>query len=405
MSLLELVRLAISRLGTSRVRSFLTMLGIIIGVASVVALVSVGQGASTGITNRISSLGTNLLTINAGATFSGGVRSAAGSATTLTLDDAAAIGEVSGVAAVSPELSTSAFVVAGDLNTTTTVLGTTQDYPTVRAYELWQGSFLTDTSVEQALRVAVLGATTAEDLGLDASSIGSEITVGGIPFEVVGILQTKGSTGFSSGDDQVLIPVSTLKRYFTGTASTGVRSIGVSVATAKQMETVKAEITAVLEERHGISSTESDDFSIADQTQLLSTATSIFGLLTVLLAGVASISLIVGGIGIMNIMLVSVRERTREIGIRKAIGARSRDILLQFMVEALVLSILGGVIGVLVGLVASALIGALAGWGFVFNPLTLVVATVFSLVVGVLFGVWPARQAAKLNPIAALRFE
>ena len=405
MSLLELVRLAISRLGTSRVRSFLTMLGIIIGVASVVALVSVGQGASTGITNRISSLGTNLLTINAGATFSGGVRSAAGSATTLTLDDAAAIREVSGVAAVSPELSTQAFVVAGDLNTTTTVLGTTQDYPTVRAYELWQGSFLTDTSVEQALRVAVLGATTAEDLGVDASSIGSEITVGGIPFEVVGILQTKGSTGFSSGDDQVLIPVSTLKRYFTGTASTGVRSIGVSVATAEQMETVKAEITAVLEERHGISSTESDDFSIADQTQLLSTATSIFGLLTVLLAGVASISLIVGGIGIMNIMLVSVRERTREIGIRKAIGARSRDILLQFMVEALVLSILGGVIGVLVGLVASALIGALAGWGFVFNPLTLVVATVFSLVVGVLFGVWPARQAAKLNPIAALRFE
>jgi putative ABC transport system permease protein len=404
-SLLELVRLAISRLSTSRVRSALTMLGIIIGVASVVALVSVGQGASSGITSRINSLGTNLLTINAGSTFSGGVRNAAGSATTLTLQDAGAVKALAGVAAVSPELSSQKYVVAGTKNTTTTVLGTTQDYPTVRAYTLWQGSFLTDTAVEQSLRVAVLGATTADDLGLDKSSIGTEITVGGIPFQVVGILQAKGGASFQNGDDQVLIPVSTLKRYFTGTASSGVRSIGVSVATAGQMETVKADITALLEQRHNIASTASADFSVADQTQLLSTATSVFSLLTVLLAGVASISLIVGGIGIMNIMLVSVRERTREIGIRKAIGAKNRDILLQFLVEALVLSILGGLIGVVIGVVASAVIGALAGWGFTFNPITLVVATLFSLVVGVVFGVWPARQAARLDPITALRFE
>jgi putative ABC transport system permease protein len=405
MSLVELVRLAISRLGTSRVRSFLTMLGIVIGVASVVALVSVGQGASSGITNRISSLGTNLLTVNAGATFTGGARGAQGSATTLTLGDATAIGAVAGVAAISPELSTSKFVVAGDTNTTTTILGTTQDYPTVRAYELWQGSFLTDTSVEQELRVAVLGSTTADDLEIGASGIGSTITIGGIPFQVVGILQEKGGTGFTSGDDQVMIPVSTLKRYFTGSSSSGVRSIGVSVATAGEMSTVKAEITALLETRHEIGAGESDDFSVSDQTQLLSTATSIYGLLTILLAGVGSISLLVGGIGIMNIMLVSVRERTREIGIRKAIGARSRDILLQFLVEALVLSLLGGLVGIVVGLAASALIGALAGWGFSFNPVILVVATLFSLVVGVVFGVWPARQAARLNPIAALRFE
>jgi putative ABC transport system permease protein len=296
-------------------------------------------------------------------------------------------------------------VIAGSKNTTTTILGTSEAYPTVRAYSLWQGSFLTDTSVEQSLRVAVLGSTTADDLGLGASAIGTQVTIDGIPFEVVGILQTKGSSGFQSGDDQVLIPVSTLKRYFTGSSSSGVRSIGVSVATAAQMPVVKTAITALLEERHQIASGATDDFTVADQTQLLSTATSVFGLLTVLLAGVASISLVVGGIGIMNIMLVSVRERTREIGIRKAVGAKHRDILLQFLVEALVLSILGGLIGIVVGLVASAVIGAIAGWGFTFNPITLVVATLFSLVVGVVFGVWPARQAARLNPIAALRFE
>ena len=405
MRLTELVQLAISRLGTARIRSALTMLGIIIGVASVVALVAVGQGASSGITNRISSLGTNLLTINAGATFSGGVRQAAGSATTLTLDDATAISQLDGVAAVAPELSSSQTVIAGHENTTTTILGTTQDYPTVRAYDLWQGSFLTDTSVEQSLRVAVLGSTTADDLGLGAEDIGSTISIGGIPFQLVGILQAKGGTSFTSGDDQVLIPVSTLKQYFTGSASSGVRSIGVSVASADQTGAVKADVTALLEQRHDITAGESDDFSVADQTQLLATATSVYGLLTVLLAGVASISLIVGGIGIMNIMLVSVRERTREIGIRKAIGAQNRDILLQFLVEALVLSALGGLIGIVLGLVASALIGAIAGWGFTFNPLTLVVATAFSLAVGVVFGVWPARQAARLNPISALRFE
>jgi len=403
--LLELVGLALARLGTSRMRAALTMLGIVIGVGSVVALVAVGQGASSGITNRIESLGTNLLTVNAGASISTGTRGAAGSATTLTLDDATAIAKLSGVAAVAPQLSTSAFVVAGTSNTTTTVIGTTQDYPTVRAYTVWQGRFLTDTSVESELRVAVLGATTAEDLGLDASAVGTDITIGGIPFQVAGILQAKGGTGMDNPDDEILIPVSTMKRYFTGSSSSGVRSIGVSVSTATQMTAVKAAITATLEDRHTIAASASDDFTVADQTQLLSTATSVYGLLTVLLAGVASISLVVGGIGIMNIMLVSVRERTREIGIRKAIGARSRDILLQFLIEALVLSLLGGLIGIVVGLAASGVIGALAGWGFVFNPLTLVAATGFSLVVGVVFGVWPARQAAGLDPIVALRFE
>jgi putative ABC transport system permease protein len=395
-SLAELLRLSLSRLRTSRLRAALTMLGVIIGVASVVALVGVGQGTTSEITTRLSGLGTNLLTISP---------SGAGNATstTLTLDDAAAIAELASVAAVAPELSTSATVKAGTESTTTTILGTTSAYPAVRAYEIWQGTFLTDASVENELRVAVLGATVATDLGLDADSLGSEITIAGLPFRVIGILQAKGGTGFQDPDDQVMVPVGTVQKYFIG--GDGVRSIGVSAAGADQMEAAGAEITALLTERHDLSATDTADFNVFNQTQLLEAASSISGTLTLLLGGIASISLVVGGIGIMNIMLVSVRERTREIGIRKAVGARDRDILLQFLVEALTLSLLGGLSGIVVGLAASALIGQLAGWGFAFNPATVAVAVLFSLAVGVVFGVWPARQAARLDPISALRYE
>ncbi len=403
MSPRELIRLALGRLGTSRLRSILTMLGVIIGVASVVALVSVGQGATSGITSRLQGLGTNLLTVNPGSSTSSFTRGAAGSATTLTLDDATALGKLAGVAAVAPERSTQALVVAGRQNTTTSIVGTTADYAMVRAYTVWQGSFLTTPAVDAGLRVAVLGATTADDLGLDATAVGSTISIGGLPFQVVGILQPKGSTGPFSQDDQVLIPITTVDHHFLSGDS--VRSIGVSVATADQVDQVTAEIDSTLRTRHGLSATATADFTIADQAQLLETVGSVTGLLTILLAGIASISLIVGGIGIMNIMLVSVRERTREIGIRKAVGARGRDILAQFLVEALTLSVLGGLIGIVAGVAVSALIGAIAGWGFVFNPVTIVVAVAFSLLVGVVFGVWPARTAARLDPIAALRYE
>ena len=292
--------------------------------------------------------------------------------------------------------------MAGDENTTTSVVGTTADYLAVRTYEMWQGSFLTDVANQESLRVAVLGSTTADDLGLGKDALGTDILVGGFPFRVVGILQAKGTSGGSSADDQVLIPISTAQRYFV--AGTNVRSIAVSVASADAINLAKARLTALLQERHGSNGT-NDDFSIADQAQLLDTFSSVTGLLTLLLAGIASISLVVGGIGIMNIMLVSVRERTREIGIRKAIGARGSDILLQFLIEALVLSLAGGLIGIIVGVAASAAIAAIAGWGFSFSPLTVVVAVAFSLVVGVVFGVWPARQAARLDPITALRYE
>jgi putative ABC transport system permease protein len=392
MSILELLRLAFSRLRTSRLRAALTMLGVIIGVASVVALVGVGQGTTTNITNRLNSLGTNLLTI-----------SPSGGASTLTLADSDAIAKLDGVAAVAPEISTSQTVKAGDKDTTTTVVGTTASYPQVRAYDIWQGTFLTDPAVDLDLRVAVLGATTADDLGLTQYDLGTTITVGGIPFTVIGILQPKGGSGFNDPDDQVLVPVGVVQKYVVGNDE--VRTIGVSVADPSQMTTTSDAISALLRDRHDLASTDDDDFSVFDQTQLLEAASSISGTLTLLLGGIASISLVVGGIGIMNIMLVSVRERTREIGIRKAIGARGRDILAQFLVEALTLSLLGGLIGIVVGLLVSAGIGQLAGWGFTFSPGTVAVAVFFSLMVGVVFGVWPARQAARLDPITALRYE
>ena len=396
MRILELIRLAFSRLRTGRLRAALTMLGVIIGVASVVALVGVGQGTTSSITQRLSSLGTNLLTISA-AGANGGASS------TLTSEDATAIRAIDGVAGVAPESQTQAVVGADGETTTTSIIGTTADYASVRAYDVWQGSFLTDTSVEQDLRVAVLGATTADDLKLDASSIGSQITIGGLPFRLIGILQPKGGAGFQDPDDQVMVPIGILSKYFV--AGDDVRTIGVSVADQAQMTGVQAEITTLLRSRHDLAATDDDDFSIFDQSQLLQTANAISGTLTLLLGGIASISLIVGGIGIMNIMLVSVRERTREIGIRKAVGARRRDILAQFLIEALTLSGLGGLIGIAVGLTVSALISRVGNITFAFSPTTLAVAFLFSLVVGIVFGVWPARQAARLDPISALRYE
>ena len=395
MSALELVRLALSRLRTARVRAALTMLGVIIGVASVVALVSVGRGTTSQITSRLSALGTNLLTINA--------TGRNGTSTTLTLDDANAIAQIDTVAAVAPEVQTQQVVAVGRTTTTTSIVGTSAAYASVRAYEVWQGTFLTDTSVDSSLRVAVLGATVANALSLDASAIGTQVPIGGLSFQVIGILQPKGGSGFQDPDNEVLVPVGAVQKYFVG--GNQVRTIGVSVASPDAIQSTRDAITSLLRTRHGIATTASDDFSIFDQAQLLSTATSISGTLTLLLGGIASISLLVGGIGIMNIMLVSVRERTREIGIRKALGAKARDILSQFLIEALTLSLIGGLIGIAVGLAVSALIGRIAGWGFSIDPGTMAIATLFSLVVGVVFGVWPARQAARLDPIAALRYE
>jgi putative ABC transport system permease protein len=392
MSPLELVRLAFSRLRTSRVRAALTMLGVIIGVASVVALVGVGQGTTSGITSRLAGLGTNLLTINPRSGSAG-----------LTLADVSAVAALPNIAAVAPELQRSGTVVSGRETTTTSVIGTNASYPQVRAYEVWQGTFLTDVSVADKLRVVVLGATVADNLKLGADAVGTAVTINGLPFRVIGILQPKGGTGAQDPDDQVMVPIGVVQKYFVGSGT--IRTIGISVASVDAMTEAKTAITTALYKQHNLASTATADFTILDQAQLLATATSIAGTLALLLGGIASISLVVGGIGIMNIMLVSVRERTREIGIRKAVGARGRDILAQFLIEALTLSLLGGLIGVVLGLGISALIGQIAGWGFAFSPTIVAVALLFSLAVGIVFGVWPARQAARLDPISALRWE
>jgi putative ABC transport system permease protein len=397
----DLLQLALGRLGTGKLRTGLTMLGIIIGVASVVALVSVAQGATKGISDRLNALGTNLITVNPGFSRTALTRGSFGSATTLTLGDAVAISQLDGVAAVAPQLTTSKLVIAGSENETVRVIGTTPAYGSVFAYSLWTGAFLNQASVDHNLRVAVIGATTADNLGLDETSIGSTIHIGGLPFQLVGILQSKGGTG--TEDDLVLVPISTSRELFVGSDS--VSSVGLSATSQNDIDYVSAEITALLRQRHGLAGSASDDFSISTQAQLLGTVGSVSDVLTLLLAGIASISLLVGGIGIMNIMLVSVRERTREIGIRKAIGARGRDVLAQFLVEALALSLAGGMIGIALGVIASFGIGVYAGWGFVFNPLTVFVAVGFSVLVGIVFGVWPASQAARLDPVVALRYE
>jgi putative ABC transport system permease protein len=398
----EMLRLALARLGSGRLRAALTMVGIAIGVASVVALVGIVQGATSSITTQLQGLGTNLISVTPGRLTFGATRGALGSVRSLTIDDAAAIDGLPGVAAVAPELGSQQLVIAGGQNETTSVVGTTSSFAEVRNWPLWSGAFFGDFAVDRTLRVAVLGTTAADTLGIGPDQIGSRITIGGLPFEVVGILQPKGGSGVFNQDDQVLIPISTARDLLVG--SKYVRTINVSATSPDQVALAESAITLTLRQRHG-TTPGNDDFSIFDQGQLLDILGTITGLLTTLLAGIASISLLVGGIGIMNIMLVSVRERTREIGIRKAIGAQNRDILLQFLIEALTLSILGGMIGLVVGVLASAAIGAYGGWGLVLSPVVPVVAIGFSLAVGVVFGVWPARQAARLDPIAALRYE
>jgi putative ABC transport system permease protein len=409
MTLVESVRIAARSLAANKLRSSLTMLGIVIGVGAVIALVSIGRGAQQSITSQIQSMGSNLLFVSPGATNEGGVRSAQGAAQTLTLPDAQALvdpANAPAVAAVAPELRSFGQAVAQGNNVNTQVVGVTPDYQVVRNLALHDGEFLAGGSALSA----VLGANVAAQLFPDGDPIGQSVRINNVPFRVMGVLEGLGGGGLGNQDDQILVPITTAQtRLGRGNFRGGntVSQINVQVVDAGRMDEAVEEIGAILRQRHH--ALYEDDFTIRSQQDLLATVTGVTNVLTLFLGGIAGIALVVGGIGIMNIMLVSVTERTREIGLRKALGARRRDILLQFMTEATILSVLGGLIGILIGIGVSRLMSGLTLGTSTLHPVVsldaIVLATVFSVAVGLFFGIYPASRAAALRPIEALRYE
>jgi putative ABC transport system permease protein len=382
------------------------MLGMIIGVAAVIAMVGIGNGATASITAQIQGLGSNLLTVSPGQSNAGGVRGGAGSLTTLTMTDVPKV-QAAGpaVKAVAPVSSTNAQVVLGSGNTSTSITGTTPDYQFIKNVSIATGRFITTADVDSNARVAVLGPTVVTDLMGDANAdiIGKNIKINNVPFQVIGVTTATGSTGFMSSDDMITAPISTVQERLIG--KTTLRSILISASSADDMQTAQDEITVVLEQAHKIPAGKPDDFTVQNQADILASMQGVTQTLTMLLGGIAGISLLVGGIGIMNIMLVSVTERTREIGIRKAIGAKSNDILLQFLIEAIVLSVLGGGIGIVLGTAGSGLIGTALKMSTSTSLTAVLVAFGFSGGIGIIFGVFPAKKAAAMDPIDALRFE
>ncbi len=413
MNLVESIRIAIRSLAANKLRSALTMLGIIIGVAAVIALMGVGRGASAAIDQQINSMGTNLLFVSPGSLNQSGVRTAQGTAQTLTYEDALALDDperLPAVAAVAPQVEAMGQVVYMGNNVNTRILGVTAAYSPVRNYTVQDGEFITDAHVQAKSSVVVLGANVAGTLFPDASPVGQTVRINNITFRVIGVLTAKGGSGMGNQDDQVIVPITTamarLSRSRMG-AGNVISQISVQVVDAQQMDAAVEQISAVLRERHNVRY--EDDFTIRSQQDMLESATAITDVLTLFLGGVAGISLLVGGIGIMNIMLVSVTERTREIGIRKAIGATRRNVLAQFLTEATILSVLGGLIGVVAGAGIARLISGLSVGTMTLQPViapdSIVLATAFSLAVGLFFGIYPAFRAASLNPIEALRYE
>ena len=407
--LAEAVPLAWESLAANRLRSLLTMLGVIIGIAAVIAMVTIGQGAQTQTVNQLKSLGSNLLYIQSGVATTGSPASqGAGSATTLTWEDAKAIASSSSaVAAVAPVLNRRAQVVQAERNTSTFVVGTTPDYVTVRDFLPLTGRFFNQEEVSRAARVAVLGQTVVDSLGLSGeSALQKTVRIQGEPFTVIGTLEYKGVTSFRDMDDQVMIPLTTMAGRIVGVnaiSGIAVDAISVSAKQPEMMEAAQFQIENLLRRRHRIIPPRQDDFIIRSQADLVSASASVANVFTALLGGSAAISLLVGGIGIMNIMLVSVSERTREIGIRRAIGARGSDILQQFLIESVVLSFTGGVAGITLGVLASLMINAAFGWKEGISMAAVAVSLMFCMVIGVFFGSYPARKAARLDPITALR--
>ena len=409
MNIIASMRVALQALIANKLRSGLTMLGIIIGVGAVIALVAVGAGAQAQVAERFESLGANMLTISPGVMFFRGISFGGASAASLTNDDVEAIVALSSsISAIAPEYSARNQQVAySGENYQTSVLGVTPSYLTVANWQIERGRFIESLDLTNRAKVVVLGATVVEELFGDfVDPLGKTVKINRQNYQVVGIMAAKGSTGFQSADDQVFIPLSTAQLRFGGAGNTSLGNISVQVVSADKMERAQAELAAILRASHGLTSSQADDFTIQNQTQIVETVQETMGTFTVLLGSIAAISLVVGGIGVMNIMLVSVTERTREIGIRKAVGAKRRDIMTQFLVEAIVLTFLGGLVGVLAGYGGAQLVTPLmGGTRAVVTPDSVIMALSVSIAVGLFFGLYPASRAAALHPIDALRYE
>ncbi len=414
MKLYRLLIEALESLNANKLRSILTVLGIVIGVAAVIAMLGIGRGAQASITSRIESMGTNLVYVTPGATSQGGVQSAAGSAGTLTLDDADALAELPNVSAVASVTNSFVQVVYSSNNTRTRLMGVTPGYQEVGSLTLEDGEFISEAAQNARSLVVVLGNQVAQDLfGSTAGVVGQKVRLNGQPYKVIGVLAAKGGTGFMNQDDQVFIPLSTALYRLVGGArfrgSSVISQITIKASDAKTVDQVVQEATRLMRERHETVEG-ADDFTITTQQDTLDAATQVSDTLTVFLGGIAGISLLVGGIGIMNIMLTTVTERTHEIGLRKAVGAKRQDILLQFLVESMVLSLLGGLIGVALGWGASQMMGQVQILGSsAITPVvgvdSILLATFFSMAVGLFFGIYPATRAARLQPVEALRYE
>lgn len=407
MDLMELIIECFSTLTLNKLRTGLAILGIIIGIGSVIALISLGQGSQKSIENQIQSLGANLLTVTPSGQNLGGVRSAAGSATTLTLDDAKAIQtdpSITAVTSVSPEFSRRAQVTAGRNNTNTQITGVYPQFADIHKVTITSGTFITQRDVDVLNKVVVLGPQAAADLfGDGIDPVGQNVRINGQTLRVVGITVSKGGSGFNNPDDAIYAPLSTVQKQLFGTTS--LSTIAVEAKSQNLMTDVQNQIGYLLLARHKLNDPTQADFLIFSQNDILNTATQVTGTFTTLLGGIAAISLLVGGIGIMNIMLVTVTERTREIGLRKALGAKRKVIILQFLTEAIILTLAGGIIGMILGVGVAIALSKVMNVPFAVSPMSIILAIGVSGGIGILFGWYPARQASNLQPIEALRYE